>query len=128
MGKPLKYKEAMANVQTIKKISRQLKKTAVGEQWYNQFWNVSVEKLDVSIIEDTIQVIFTFSENFGGGRADGADFYNIDIFWEDAGYKNFSDIGLYGRYATDYNKINYDLDESTLTIKGDNNIIISIQF
>jgi hypothetical protein len=46
----------------------------------------------------------------------------------DKGNKNYSDDGLYGRYATDYYKVIFEKDESTLTLEGDNNINIIFQF
>lgn len=53
-------------------------------------------------------------------------YMRVDIMWEDAGYSNYRDLGLYGYYSTSYVKMSYHNDE--LIIKPtDNNIEIVIK-
>ncbi len=33
------------------------------------------------------------------------NFATIDIHWEDWGYKNYKDMGLYGRMNTEWNRV-----------------------
>lgn len=51
---------------------------------------------------------------------------NVNIMWEDAGYPDYRDLGLYGYYSTSYVQMSYHNDE--LIIKPtDNNIKIVIK-
>ena len=51
---------------------------------------------------------------------------NVNIMWEDAGYPDYRDLGLYGYYSTSYVQMSYHNDE--LRIKPtDNNIEIVIK-
>ncbi|HFU4494118.1 TPA: hypothetical protein ACGPA7_002115 [Streptococcus suis] len=51
---------------------------------------------------------------------------NVNIMWEDAGYPDYRDLGLYGYYSTSYVQMSYHNDE--LIIKPtDNNIEIVIK-
>ena len=53
-------------------------------------------------------------------------YMRVDIMWEDAGYSNYRDLGLYGYYSTSYVQMSYHNDE--LRIKPtDNNIEIVIK-
>lgn len=53
-------------------------------------------------------------------------YMNVNIIWEDAGYPNYRDLGLYGYYSTSYVQMSYHDDE--LRIKPtDNNIEIVIK-
>lgn len=53
-------------------------------------------------------------------------YMRVDIMWEDAGYPNYRDLGLYGYYSTSYVRMSYL--EGELRIKPtDSNIEIVIK-
>lgn len=53
-------------------------------------------------------------------------YMNVNIMWEDAGYPNYRDLGLYGYYSTSYVRISYH--DGELRIKPtDSNIEIVIK-
>ncbi len=53
-------------------------------------------------------------------------YMRVDIMWEDAGYSNYRELGLYGYYSTSYVQMSYH--DYELRIKPtDNNIEIVIK-
>ena len=53
-------------------------------------------------------------------------YMRVDIMWEDAGYSNYRDLGLYGYYSTSYVPMSYR--DGELRIKPtDSNIEIAIK-
>ena len=77
--------------------------------------NVEVVKNGVLIINKQIPVAVS-NHNI---------YMRVDIMWEDAGYPDYRDLGLYGYYSTSYVQMSYHNDE--LRIKPtDNNIEIVI--
>lgn len=48
----------------------------------------------------------------------------VDIMWEDAGYSNYKELGLYGRYSTYYVRMSYR--NRVLKIYSDDGIEIII--
>lgn len=78
--------------------------------------NVEVVKNGVLIINKQIPVAVS-NHNI---------YMRVDIMWEDAGYSNYRDLGLYGYYSTSYVQMSYHNGE--LRIKPtDNNIEIVIK-
>lgn len=59
-------------------------------------------------------------------RFDGTNYSTIEIFWEDYGYKNYRDMGLYGSMNTQFNKVE-KVDVRTLIIH-DPNYEIEIEY
>lgn len=56
----------------------------------------------------------------------GDNYMRVDIMWEDAGYSNYRDLGLYGYYSTSYVPMSYC--DGELRIKPtDINIEIAIK-
>ncbi|MCD7790146.1 MAG: hypothetical protein LUH55_06310 [Bacteroides thetaiotaomicron] len=70
---------------------------------------VIVDKDDNEIINDIFQVTVSIE---GAG-----DFQNVMIYWEDNGYNNYHDYGLYGAYSTAYYRMKYG--DGKLIIYGD---------
>lgn len=73
--------------------------------------NVSVRKNGNLIVNDIINVA-AFDCNI---------YMRVDIMWEDAGYSNYRELGLYGLYGSSYYRMTYI--DGILTIKsvsGDN--------
>lgn len=79
--------------------------------------NVSVIKNGNLIVNDIINV----------AAYDCNIYMRVDILWEDAGYTNFKDLGLYGSYGSSYYRMIYI--DGILTIKSvsDDNIEIVIR-
>lgn len=78
--------------------------------------NVVVVKNGELIVNEKIPV----------GASDHNIYMRVDIMWEDAGYSNYRDLGLYGYYSTSYERISYH--DGELRIKPtDNNIEIVIK-
>ena len=49
---------------------------------------------------------------------------SINILWEEAGYTNFKDLGLYGSYGSSYYRMTYI--DGILTIKSDSDDNVEI--
>ena len=77
--------------------------------------NVSVIKNGKLIINKIINVA-TFDCNI---------YMRVDIMWEDAGYSNYKDLGLYGSYGSSYYRMTYV--DRILKINSDDNIEIVIE-
>ena len=79
--------------------------------------NVSVIKNGNLIVNDIINVA-AFDCNI---------YMRVDILWEDAGYSNYRELGLYGLYGSSYYRMTYI--DGILTIKSvsDYNIEIVIK-
>lgn len=79
--------------------------------------NVSVIKNGNLIVNDIINVA-AFDCNI---------YMRVDILWEDAGYSNYKELGLYGLYGSSYYRMTYI--DGILTIKSvsDDNIEIVIK-
>ena len=79
--------------------------------------NVSVIKNGNLIVNDIINVA-AFDCNI---------YMRVDILWEDAGYSNYRELGLYGLYGSSYYRMTYI--DGILTIKSvsDDNIEIVIR-
>ena len=79
--------------------------------------NVSVIKNGNLIVNDIINVA-AFDCNI---------YLRVDIMWEDAGYSNYRELGLYGLYGSSYYRMTYI--DGILTIKSvsDDNIEIVIR-
>ncbi|MED3538284.1 hypothetical protein ABEX53_17290 [Bacillus toyonensis] len=125
MGKPLSYKEALANVRKLRILKNLKHLPAVGLNVLRTNLNVEVFENDESIIKDYFPVSFTYKENFSDSRSK-SDWYDINIFWEENGLTNYRDLGLFGIYSTDYNKIELDTAELEILIHSDNGILIKI--
>ena len=76
--------------------------------------NVSVIKNGNLIVNDIINV----------AAYDCNIYMRVDILWEDAGYTNFKDLGLYGSYGSSYYRMIYI--DGILTIKSDSDDNIEI--
>ena len=57
---------------------------------------------------------------------DNIRYMNVNIMWEDAGYPDYRDLGLYGYYSTSYVQMSYHNDELKIKLT-DNNIEIVIK-
>ena len=69
--------------------------------------------------ENTDEVEYEFN-SIPVSISSGTEFYTINIYWEDAGIINFNSKGLYGRYSTSYNEMEYDEFDECLVIKSSN--------
>ncbi|MBG9753353.1 hypothetical protein ABD81_06500 [Bacillus thuringiensis] len=126
MGKkPLSYKQALANANTVRTLTKLRHLPASGLNILRSDMNVEVFKNGQSIIDNYFPVSFDYKENFADSRS-GSDWYNINIFWEEGRVKDFNNLGLFGFYSTDYNKVELDTDEFQLIIHSDNGILIKI--
>ena len=76
--------------------------------------NVSVIKNGNLIVNDIINA----------AAYDCNIYMRVDILWEDAGYTNFKDLGLYGSYGSSYYRMIYI--DGILTIKSDSDDNIEI--
>lgn len=55
------------------------------------------------------------------------EYLNINIQWEDSGYNNYKDLGLYGYYSSKFCKMKYNAENKFIDIySGDLQIIINI--
>lgn len=73
--------------------------------------NVSVIKNGKLIVNDKIDVLALKFNSY----------MSVDIFWENSGYEDYKDLGLYGSYGSSYYRMTYI--DGILTIKsvsGDN--------
>lgn len=77
--------------------------------------NVSVIKNGELIINTRIDV----------GTFDCNIYMRVDILWEDAGYSNYRELGLYGSYGSSYYRMTYI--DGFLKINSDDNIEIVIK-
>lgn len=77
--------------------------------------NVSVIKNGKLIVNEIINVA-AFDCNI---------YMRVDILWEDAGYSNYKDLGLYGLYGSSYYRMTYV--DRILKINSDDNIEIVIK-
>ena len=76
--------------------------------------NVSVIKNGNLIVNDIINVA-AFDCNI---------YMRVDILWEDAGYSNYKELGLYGLYGSSYYRMTYI--DGILTIKSDSDDNVEI--
>ena len=77
--------------------------------------NVSVIKNGELIVNDKIDVL---ALNFNS-------YMSVDIMWEDSGYEDYKDLGLYGLYSSSYCLMTYV--DRILKINSDDNIEIVIK-
>ena len=79
--------------------------------------NVSVIKNGKLIVNDKIDVLALKFNSY----------MSVDIFWENSGYEDYKDLGLYGSYGSSYYRMTYI--DGILTIKSvsDDNIEIVIK-
>jgi len=62
----------------------------------------------------------------GPGSYGDSDLRKIEIFWEEAGIKNYRGLNLFGIYSCDYCRMSFDEGNKTLKIMSDNGITICI--
>lgn len=77
--------------------------------------NVSVIKNGKLIVNDKIDVLALKFNSY----------MRVDILWEDSGYEDYKDLGLYGSYSSSYCRMTYI--DGILTIKSDDNVEIVIK-
>lgn len=77
--------------------------------------NVSVIKNGKLIVNNRIDVS-AFNCNI---------YMRVDIMWDEAGYSNYKELGLYGSYGSSYYQMTYI--DGILTIKSDDNVEIVIR-
>ena len=76
--------------------------------------NVSVIKNGKLIVNDKIDVLALKFNSY----------MRVDIFWENSGYEDYKDLGLYGLYGSSYYRMTYI--DGILTIKSDSDDNIEI--
>lgn len=77
--------------------------------------NVSVIKNGKLIVNDEIDVLALKFNSY----------MSVDIFWENSGYEDYKDLGLYGLYSSSYYRMTYV--DRILKIKSDDNVEIVIK-
>lgn len=77
--------------------------------------NVSVIKNGKLIVDDKIDVLALKFNSY----------MRVDIFWENSGYEDYKDLGLYGLYGSSYYRMTYI--DGILKIKSDDNVEIVIK-
>lgn len=76
--------------------------------------NVSVIKNGKLIVNDKIDVLALKFNSY----------MSVDIFWENSGYEDYKDLGLYGSYGSSYYRMTYI--DGILTIKSDSDDNVEI--
>lgn len=77
--------------------------------------NVSVIKNGKLIVNDKIDILALKFNSY----------MRVDILWEDSGYEDYKDLGLYGLYGSSYYRMTYI--DGILKIKSDDNVEIVIK-
>lgn len=104
----LELLESSRGTQVVLDVIRKL----TGDTSYAKFAGVVTATVNgvVKVDRETIEVQLTNSR---------PNFAYIDVHWEDFGYKNFHDMGVYGRMDTRYNQVKVTGAKSFVVI-GDN--------
>lgn len=126
--KPLSYKTAKRNFDSIDKIKSRYETRYEGEIFSNT-QNCSLEVVEKGKILYEFQevpIAIVHYPNYANSRS-GFDWYRFNIFWEDAGESNYTDMGLFGYYDTDYsNTVIKDNDIYITSSKG-KKLVIKLQ-
>jgi hypothetical protein len=114
--KSLSHKTASRNFNSIHKIKVNYEKTYEGET-FSKTHNCGVEVIKsgkTSYEFQEVPISIVHYSNYADSRS-GSDWYRFNIYWDDAGASNYTDMGLFGYYDTDYSN----------TVIKDNDIYIT---
>lgn len=80
-------------------------KTLTGDTTFANFTGVVSAKINGKLKIDKEEITIQLTNN-------RPNFAFIDVHWEDCGYKNYKEMGLYGRMSTEWNEVKSTSDRS----------------
>ena len=105
----LDLRETGVGTEAIKKVIRALNDDFDKSKYVLTEVRVRAVVNDTEVLDDTIKTDFTF---------DGHNWGSINFYWEDSGYKNFKELGLYGQISSQWQRIK-ETGQRLLTVFGD---------